>query len=157
MDKVINLGIPHVAETILGYLSDCQLLECSKVSETWKYVSEKVSYFRWKNQVLEQMKNSETTCQWSGCQQYFLTQEKLEEHLERDHIKEDTRVCKWKNCQREGSAFLERYLLVVHMRSHIFKEGRFVCQWKDCHREGRAFNQQYMLVVHMRRHTQKAS
>ena len=152
MDKVINLGIPHVAETILGYLSDCQLLECSKVSETWKYVSEKVSYFRWKNQVLEQMKNSDTTCQWSGCQQYFLTQEKLEEHLERDHIKEDTRVCKWKNCHWD---FHTQEKLVKHLNwDHIFKENRkFVCQWKDCHRRGRAFNHQYMLVVHMRRHT----
>ena len=36
MDKVVNLGIPHVGEQIFATLQTDDLLQCLKVSQTWK-------------------------------------------------------------------------------------------------------------------------
>ena len=42
MEKVINLGIPHVAEQIFESIETQELIECLKVSETWKVLAENV-------------------------------------------------------------------------------------------------------------------
>ena len=42
MDKVINLGIPHVAELIFENIDTPGLLQCVLVSETWKILAENV-------------------------------------------------------------------------------------------------------------------
>ena len=49
MDKVINLGIPHVAENILAHLTDDQLLECLKVSKTWENIAQELLILRWRD------------------------------------------------------------------------------------------------------------
>ena len=49
MEKVINLGIPHVGEQIFESIErDEDLVEFLKVSETWKIIAGKVLLKRWK-------------------------------------------------------------------------------------------------------------
>ena len=50
MDKVINLGIPHVGENIFGYLGLKDLNECLRVSEPWKEIAEEIVVNRWKDE-----------------------------------------------------------------------------------------------------------
>ena len=40
MDKVINLGIPHVGELIFESVNTPRLIKCLLVSETWKILAE---------------------------------------------------------------------------------------------------------------------
>ena len=42
MDKVINLGIPHVGELIFESIDTPGLIKCLEVSETWKVLAEGV-------------------------------------------------------------------------------------------------------------------
>ena len=42
MDKVINLGIPHVAELIFESLDTLGLIKCMEVSETWTVLARSV-------------------------------------------------------------------------------------------------------------------
>ena len=52
MDKVINLGIPHVAEQIFKGFGLEELREFRKVSETWKILTEEILLFRrWEGKV----------------------------------------------------------------------------------------------------------
>ena len=53
MEKVINLGIPHVGEKILENIDTDGLIECLKVSETWKILAENVLLKRWKGRLFE--------------------------------------------------------------------------------------------------------
>ena len=57
MDKIINLGIPHVAEQIFESIETQELIECLKVSETWKVLAENVFINRWKGKMFEACKN----------------------------------------------------------------------------------------------------
>ena len=56
MDKIINLGIPHVAEQIFESIETQELIECLKVSETWKVLAENVLIKRWKGKMFEACK-----------------------------------------------------------------------------------------------------
>ena len=47
MDKIINLGIPHVAEQIFEPFGIKDLNECLRVSETWKEIAKEVVVKRW--------------------------------------------------------------------------------------------------------------
>ena len=60
MDKVINLGIPHVAELIFESIDTPGLINCMEVSETWRELAENVLIKRWKGKMLEACKNGET-------------------------------------------------------------------------------------------------
>ena len=60
MDKVINLGIPHIAENIFESIDTPELFECALVSETWKILAENVLIKRWKGKIMEACKNGET-------------------------------------------------------------------------------------------------
>ena len=55
MDKIINLGIPHVAEQIFDCLATKDIAEVKKVSEAWKILAGKVLEQRmfeaWKDKV----------------------------------------------------------------------------------------------------------
>ena len=42
MDKVINLGIPHIREQIFENIDTDELLQYLKVSHTWKILAERV-------------------------------------------------------------------------------------------------------------------
>ena len=49
MEKVINLGIPHVGELIFESIDTRGLIECALVSETWKLLAVNVLLKRWEN------------------------------------------------------------------------------------------------------------
>ena len=59
MDKVINLGIPHVGELIFESFDNPGLIKCLEVSETWKALAENVLTKR-KGVMLEACKSGET-------------------------------------------------------------------------------------------------
>ena len=60
MDKIINLGIPHVAELVFESIDTPGLFQCALVSETWKVLAENVLLKRWKGRFFEACKNGET-------------------------------------------------------------------------------------------------
>ena len=60
MDKVFNLGIPHVGELIFESIDTPELIQCALVSETWKILAENVLIKRWKGKMLEACKNGLT-------------------------------------------------------------------------------------------------
>ena len=60
MDKVINLGIPHVAELVFENIDTPGLINCLEVSQTWKILAENVLIKRWKGKILEACKSGET-------------------------------------------------------------------------------------------------
>ena len=60
MDKVINLGIPHVGELIFENIDTPGLIQCLLVSETWKELAENVLLKRWKGKMFEACENGKT-------------------------------------------------------------------------------------------------
>ena len=66
MDKVINLGVPHVSEKIFESIDTPELFQCALVSETWRELAENVLVKRWQGKMLEACKNGETksSCFW---------------------------------------------------------------------------------------------
>ena len=60
MDKIINLGIPHVAENIVESIDTPELVQCALVSETWKVLAENVLLKRWNGKIVEASKCGET-------------------------------------------------------------------------------------------------
>ena len=67
MDKVINLGIPHVGELIFESFDTPGLIHCMEVSETWRELAENVLIKRRKGKiyikVFEAFKIGETVAQ----------------------------------------------------------------------------------------------
>ena len=59
MEKVINLGIPHVAEQIFQSIDTPGLINCLKVSEAWKVLAGNVLIKRWKGKMLEACRKGE--------------------------------------------------------------------------------------------------
>ena len=53
MEKVVNLGIPHVGENIFENIDTEELIECALVSETWKVLAENVLLKRWNGKLIE--------------------------------------------------------------------------------------------------------
>ena len=60
MDKVINLGIPHVGELIFESIDTPGLIKCLEVSDAWKVLAENVLIKRWRGKMLEACKSGET-------------------------------------------------------------------------------------------------
>ena len=60
MDKIINLGIPHVAEQIFENIKTQELIKCLEVSETWKVLAENVLIKRWKGKIFVACQIGET-------------------------------------------------------------------------------------------------
>ena len=61
MDKVVNLGIPHVGEKIFIGINNRGLIQCMLVSQTWKVLAENVLLKRSKGKMLKACKRGETT------------------------------------------------------------------------------------------------
>ena len=57
MDKVINLGIPHVGELIFESIDTPGLIQYLSVSETWKVLAENVLVNRWKGKMFKACKS----------------------------------------------------------------------------------------------------
>ena len=60
MDKVINLGIPHVGERIFKNINTKDLVKCVEVSETWNVLAGNVLVKRWKGKMFEACKSGKT-------------------------------------------------------------------------------------------------
>ena len=60
MDKVINLGIPHVGELVFKSIDTPGLFQCALVSDTWKFIVETVLIKRWKGRMKEACISGET-------------------------------------------------------------------------------------------------
>ena len=53
MEKIINLGIPHIGEKIFKIIDTPGLIECALVSETWETLAHNVILKRWKGRLIE--------------------------------------------------------------------------------------------------------
>ena len=53
ISTIINIGIPHVSDSIFGHLSDSDLIQCQNVSKLWKLICQDVIYKRWKGNLLK--------------------------------------------------------------------------------------------------------
>ena len=53
MEKIINLGIPHVGELIFENFNTAELIDCLVVSQTWKVLAENVLFKRWRGKIFE--------------------------------------------------------------------------------------------------------
>ena len=53
MEKIINLGIPHVGELIFKSIDTDGMVEYCKVSQTWKVLAENVLFKRWRERIFE--------------------------------------------------------------------------------------------------------
>ena len=63
MEKIINLGIPHVAELVFDGFDTSDLINYMEVSETWKVLAEDVLIKRckrWKGKIFEACKTGKT-------------------------------------------------------------------------------------------------
>ena len=60
MDKVINLGIPHVGELIFESFDTPGLIKCLEVSQTWNVLAGNVLIKRWKGKMYKACKSGET-------------------------------------------------------------------------------------------------
>ena len=60
MDKVINLGIPHVGKLIFESINTPGLIKCLEVSQTWKELAGNVLVKRWKGKMFEACRDGET-------------------------------------------------------------------------------------------------
>ena len=60
MDKVINLGIPHVGELVFESFDTPELIKCLEVSKTWKVLAENVLIKKWNGEIFEACKTGET-------------------------------------------------------------------------------------------------
>ena len=58
MDKVINLGIPHVGELIFESIDTPGLIKCLEVSETWRELAGNVLIQRWKGKMNSEMRKA---------------------------------------------------------------------------------------------------
>ena len=57
VDKVINLGIPHVGELIFESIDTSVLIQYLLATKTGKVLAENVLLKRWKGKMLEACKN----------------------------------------------------------------------------------------------------
>ena len=53
MEKVINLGIPHIGELIFENINTQGLIKCALVSEPWRILVENVLHKRWKGKLFQ--------------------------------------------------------------------------------------------------------
>ena len=60
MDKIINLGIPHVGEQIFEGLDADNLMQCLEVSQIWKSLGENVLLKKWEGKMFEACETGKT-------------------------------------------------------------------------------------------------
>ena len=60
IDKLINLRMPHIGELMFECLDTNDLVQCLKVSQTWKVLAEDVLLKRWKGKMYVACKIGET-------------------------------------------------------------------------------------------------
>jgi len=60
IDAVINSGMPHIAEEIFKSLNDDDLIQCWKVSKTWKVFAEEILLPKWRGKLIEACRAGKT-------------------------------------------------------------------------------------------------
>ena len=60
MEKIFNIGIPHLSEQIFKSIDNPGLVQCALVSKTWRELAQNVLKKRWKSKMLEACINGET-------------------------------------------------------------------------------------------------
>ena len=60
MEKVINLGIPHIGEQIFSSINTPDLVKYLEVSEAWKVLAQNVLMKRWKGKLFQACESGET-------------------------------------------------------------------------------------------------
>ena len=60
MEKIINHGLPHIAEQIFDNINTDGLIQLLKVSKTWEVLAENVLLKRWKGKMLKACQQGES-------------------------------------------------------------------------------------------------
>ena len=60
MEKVTNLGIPHVSEQIFDGIDTPGLVKCQDVSKPWKVLTENILAKRWRGKIFEACQSGKT-------------------------------------------------------------------------------------------------
>ena len=60
MERIINFGVPHVGGQIFGSLGEDDLIQCLKVSQTWKAFAENILLPKWKGKMFQACQTGKT-------------------------------------------------------------------------------------------------
>ena len=60
MESIINFGIPHVGEQIFGSLDEDDLIQCLRVSQTWKAFAKTLLLPKWKSKMFGAFETGKT-------------------------------------------------------------------------------------------------
>ena len=141
LDAIINLDIPHIGEKIFENLETDDLIQCLKVSSTWKILAEKILLARWEGKLLEACREGKTEI-------VEILLEKIEDADEVTAVDVKGKTALIMACEHGHTDLVK--LLLDHPKSQnidINAEGKFVtarmtCLVLGCDCEGTALDEE---------------